>query len=450
MPTPEQQPTIEITLNPGDQAWLDNFGVDPSWQDNPDEISRVNEIIRAGSVWLNAGDHKNRELYEPVIQAREEFLDFINLSKSFTHNFLRPPRPINFVQSQRIMHAAGLNGYNIVTNARHAASLSPEAVQDRLDNFENLGLDPTNMLFRHPALITRSPYAIQSKMTRFSLMGLDPIKIVKYNPGILAFSTKTIQQKLEGLAQLGLVSVTKAVNQMPQLLGYKSDSLHEKMAHFDRLGLDSAKIINRQPSILALSADVVQQKLDFLESIGLDVVKTINRQPQLLGSSIETIKSKIDCFQQLGLDPVKLANRSPAILNFSIDTVQKKVSLITKSIKALQWEHTAKELLESSPQLLGFNINKLAIMFRIAAKNINASERSAGPQKLATAIIRPLEKSLIAIHQSGPDRTYTLKEMYSKIERIKLDADERRARALEIAPELGTIGAMYIKYRANK
>ena len=208
------------------------------------------------------------------------------------------------------------------------------------------------------------------------------------------------------------------------------------------------------PTIIPIDTFIDTQRTFF--DLDLDAVKVINVLPAAISYAPESVREKVANLEALGLDAVKVINALPAAISYAPESVREKVRFLNRSIGVLKWEHTAVELINYYPALLGYNTERLAILRRIAAKHIKEASRSAEPKQVSSALILPLEKYILELSQDQdnigklPEQT-TLQELEKRVRKHNLNQKERREQALAVAKlgsGLGKIATMYLSYRA--
>ena len=266
------------------------------------------------------------------------------------------------------------------------------------------------------------------------------------NPTIIPLDTFIYAQRT--MYTLGL-NASKVINTNPNTLGYSAENIQEKYANLQSLGVDASKVINTNPTTLNLSTESVQEKYTNLQSLGLDASKVINTNPNTLNHSTENIQEKYTNLQSLGLDASKVINTNPSTLGCSTESVQKKMQLLERGSKLLKWQYPAQALVETFPAILGFSTDKLKVLIQIAAEHLSTSARSVEPKYLRSALIEPLEKYIIVLSTESDSDEWEFSELVRSAKKQKLSAEARKARALELAPQLGRIGTMYLRYRGQ-
>jgi len=372
-----------IELTLDDQSWLYSFGVDPSWQDDPTLAVELNELIRMGSERINESYDESQ--HQQIILAREKFFGFVGIDAET----LRAFRQVN------------------PTIIPLDTFISTQRVM------HNLGLDAVKIINTQPSAIGLAPESVRAKVDNFTALGLDAVKII---------------------------------NTLPSVIGLAPESVRAKVDNFTALGLDAVKIINTLPSAIGYAPESVRAKVNNFTALGLDAVKIINTLPSAIGYAPESVRAKVDNFTALGLDAVKIINTQPVALSYAPESVRAKLRLLELSTKVLQWEFTAKELIEEFPVILGFSTKKLQILRRIAATHLTDDARSIQPKSLKSKLVIPLEKYLLSIQL---DEQSPLDDgLLTNAGRIKLNARERKAEAMILArtDKLGRIGIMYLDY----
>ena len=482
--------TSELLIDPAgcylsetDIDWLASFGVDPSWQDDPSVVTKLNELVSLGSFRLNESDNDPR--YLEVIAARETFLTYVGIEESILNKFKETSPTLipldTFINTQRTINELGLDAVKIINAFPAAIGFAPESVRAKIDNFTELGLDAVKIINASPAAIGLAPESVRAKIDNFTELGLDAVKIINASPAAIGFAPESVRAKIDNFTELGLDAV-KIINAFPQAINYAPESVRAKVDNFTELGLDAVKIINASPAAIGLAPESVRAKVDNFTELGLDAVKIINASPAAIGLAPESVRAKVDNFTELGLDAVKIINAFPQAINyapesvrakvdnftelgldavkiinafpsaigFAPESVRAKVRLLERSAKVLKWEFSIKELIESYPSILGFNNDKIKILRRIAAKHLTEQSREVTVNLLKSTLITPLEEHIIVL-AGHPDTVASVGEMTQMSKRIKLTAPERKATALSKveAGALGRIGTMYLAYRGQ-
>ena len=125
------------------------------------------------------------------------------------------------------------------------------------------------------------------------------------------------------------------------------------------------------------------------------------------------------------------------------------MQLLERGSKLLKWQYPAQALVETFPAILGFSTDKLKVLIQIAAEHLSTSARSVEPKYLRSALIEPLEKYIIVLSTESDSDEWEFSELVRSAKKQKLSAEARKARALELAPQLGRIGTMYLRYRGQ-
>ena len=265
------------------------------------------------------------------------------------------------------------------------------------------------------------------------------------SPTIIPLDTFIGSQRT--ITELGL-DAAKVINSLPAAISYAPESVKAKFNNLTELGLDAAKVINTLPAAIGLAPESVKAKFDSLTELGLDAAKVINTHPTAIGYAPESVKAKFNNLTELGLDAAKVINSHPTAIGLAPESVKVKMKFLERSAQILNWQYSAQDLVETFPAILGFNKQKLQILRRIIAYNIDESSRSANPKQVRTSLITPLEKYVLALSNQGAgDTSRSLTDLLKEASRLKLDAKTRREQALAVAPNLGRIGTMYLRYR---
>ena len=192
---------------------------------------------------------------------------------------------------------------------------------------------------------------------------------------------------------------------------------------------------------------IILAREKFFDFVGVDseTCKTFCRAtPTII--PLDTFVGTQRLMNTLGLDAVKIINTLPAAIGLAPESVRAKVRFLERTVKFLQWEFTAKDIVEEYPAILSFSTKKLRILKRIATMHLTENARSITPRRLKSFLITPLEKYLLSI--AAAEQTPQGDMLLDEARRIKLNARERKAEAKKLARtgELGRIGTMYLDY----
>ena len=384
----EVQFSQELTiLGQDDRQWLEAYGADPTWVDDPELSKLLNYTIITGSLRLD--EPVNQDRWQEVVSARRSFLEFIGLSAELIDSFqVEHPTIIpldTFIGTQRVMHSWSLDAAKLVNANPTAIGFAPESVREKMANFTALGID-----------------------------------------------------------------AAKLVNANPSAIGFAPESVREKMANFTALGIDAAKLVNANPSAINFAPESVREKMSNFTALGIDAPKLVNAMPSAINFAPESVREKMANFAALDIDAAKLVNAMPSTINFAPESVRTKMLFLRRSIKLLKWEHSTEELVNTYPALIGFNTKKLAVLRRIAATHLDLDARATNPNTIRSSLMTPLEQYIIAVSRLENGQTLSLSELRLKARAIKLDSSERKELAAKIAPSLGRIGTMHETYRDKK
>ena len=376
-----QEPTC---LTPGDQPWLEVYGVDPQWMYDPVLRQSLNDTIITGSLRLD--EPVNEDKWQDVVSARRSFLEFIGLSAGLVDSYeITQPTLIpldTFIRTQRTMHSFGLDAPRLVNAMPSAIGYASESVREKMDNYTALGID-----------------------------------------------------------------AVKLVNASHSAISFAPESVREKMDNYTALGIDAVKLVNASPSAIGYAPESVREKMDNYTALGIDAVKLVNAMPQAIGLAPESVREKMDNYTALGIDAVKLVNAMPSAIGYAPESVRNKIEFLRRSVKLLKWEYSPEQLVNTYPAILGFNTKKLSVLRRIAAVHLDLNARTVNPNTIRSSLIIPLEKYIIAISQLQEEQTIPLSKLFLKARNIKLDSSDRKELAVEVAPSLGRIGVVYLDYR---
>ena len=215
-------------------------------------------------------------------------------------------------------------------------------------------------------------------------------------------------------------------------------------------GIDAAKLVNAMPSAISYAPEAIREKMANYASLGIDAAKLVNAMPSAIGLAPESVREKMANYTSLGIDAAKLVNAVPSAISLAPESVRIKMVFLRRTVKLLKWEHSAEELVNTYPALIGFNIKKLAVLRRIAATYLDLPSRTSSPNALCSSLITPLEKYIIAVSHFEEGQRISLHGLHQKAQSIRLESSERKKLASEIAPSLGRIGSMYEAYREKK
>lgn len=295
---------------------------------------------------------------------------------------------------------------------------------------------------------------ISARLEFLSFLGIDETTLetsqdTDKNPAIVPLDTFIATQRIMFLSGLDSPKIARSTK---SALYYAPESVQEKIDNLNKIGLDAAKVINVWPAALNCAPETVRKKVANLVELGIDAVKVINALPSAIGYAPESVQQKIDNLTVLGLNVPKVINDYPPTIGYAPETIQAKVRFISQSVNLLQWQHSAQELVNEFPMVLGFSKQKLAILRRMAAEHLTVSDRSAPVGTVRSALIIPLEKYIIELARQTTASSQSLPEMKKRAKRHDLNASERRAQALAVAStgQLGKVGAMYIRYRKRQ
>ena len=416
----EVQFSQELTiLGQDDRQWLEAYGADPTWVDDPELSKLLNYTIITGSLRLD--EPVNQDRWQEVVSARRSFLEFIGLSAELIDSFqVEHPTIIpldTFIGTQRVMHSWSLDAAKLVNANPTAIGFAPESVREKMANFTALGIDAAKLVNANPSAIGLAPESVREKMANFTALGIDAAKLVNANPAAI---------------------------------GFAPESVREKMANFTALGIDAAKLVNANPSAINFAPESVREKMSNFTALGIDAPKLVNAMPSAINFAPESVREKMANFAALDIDAAKLVNAMPSTINFAPESVRTKMLFLRRSIKLLKWEHSTEELVNTYPALIGFNTKKLAVLRRIAATHLDLDARATNPNTIRSSLMTPLEQYIIAVSRLENGQTLSLSELRLKARAIKLDSSERKELAAKIAPSLGRIGTMHETYRDKK
>ncbi len=370
-----------------DQQWLVAYGIDSAWTQDPELLQSLNDTIISGSLRLNEPVNQGR--WQEVVSARRSFFEFVGLSAEL------------------------IDSYQV----------------------------------EHPTLIPLDTFIGTQRV--LCSWGIDAAKLVNVMPSAINFAPESVREKMANYASLG-IDAAKLVNVMPSAISFAPESVREKMANYASLGIDATKLVNVMPSAINFAPESVREKMANYASLGIDAAKLVNAMPSAISFAPESVREKMANYASLGIDAAKLVNAMPSAINFAPESVRIKMVFLRRSVKLLKWEHSAEELVNTCPALIGFNIKKLAVLRRIAATYLDLPSRTSSPNALRSSLITPLEKYIIAASHFEEGQRISLHGLHQKAQSIRLESSERKKLASEIAPSLGRIGSMYEAYREKK
>eukprot|EP00667_Euglena_gracilis_P007492 EG_transcript_7568 len=83
-------------------------------------------------------------------------------------------------------------------------------------------------------------------------------------------------------------------------------------------GLDADKILSRHPQLSVVSVESMEHRIKYLQNEGIPI-KVVNNVAQVLGFRVETIQEKISFLKENGFEPVRHITSIPSFLGFSLD-----------------------------------------------------------------------------------------------------------------------------------
>ncbi len=381
-----------VMLNEHDVDWLATFNILPDTPNQTHFINTLNELNQQGSINLSNFPPEASIEHNAIVRARHDFFALMGLSETMAKAARYIPtllQPELFIILQRELYMLGLDGPGITKKL------------------------PKGVLGRDDTIVKRTFEVLQK-------LGLKPIQVINRCPSILAYSEEAIQSRIRYLEELGLKPI---------------------------------QVIHRCPSILGPSEEAIQSRIRYLEELGLKPIQVIHRFPQILGLSEGTIQSKIQCLEELGLKPIQVIHRLPNILGYSEETIQAKFAFCQRTVKLLKWEYTAEMLLNTQPNLLGFNFGKLQILRRLLAHNVISASRNCSPRQIGSASVYPLEAYMIVLADMNEGEQFSLEELARQANRVQrsLAQASRRATAKTIAESANKtldsrVCRMYLEY----
>ena len=204
---------VKMELTDSDQRWLVSFGVDPSWQNDPNDRDQINNFIELGSRRLDEPNNQaDRAL---IVDARLKFMDFIGIAQTTIDAF----------------------------QDSHPTIIPIDTFIDTQRTFFDLDLDAVKVINVLPAAISYAPESVREKVANLEALGLDAVKVINASPAAISYASESVREKVANLQALGLDAV-KVINVLPAAIGYAPESVREKVANLEALGLDAVKVIN--------------------------------------------------------------------------------------------------------------------------------------------------------------------------------------------------------------
>lgn len=152
--------------------------------------------------------------------------------------------------------------------------------------------------------------SILDLLTCFFKTGENAGKVLAQNSGNLSQPIEHLQRKLKLLDdfEVGKEACLRIGTATQNVLTMKSDSLHEKLAFLERIGLDvksKDKLLCKFPRVLRLTIETsLQPTVDFFENRGMDretILKLLRTRPEFFKMSLEKkVAKKFDLLKQLG------------------------------------------------------------------------------------------------------------------------------------------------------
>jgi hypothetical protein len=377
MPLPEHPYSPEsfpaYFINSDDKYWLENLGC--LWpEDNESEwIEDINALVAVGSTHID---------YEPgntdaIVSAREKFLVLLTkIDPAVLQNFRQfNPKFIpldSFILSQRTINARGIDNERTVNSSWIVMALSAEAINRRIDNFQELGVNVTKVINNLPALLSYSPANIKAKVKTLSELGFDAPKIIDKAPTILTPTPATINARVKNLKSLGL---------------------------------NAGKIVNYHPAILSLAEETIRNKVANLCALNLNVIKVANGNPNVLSLATETVAAKLDNLTELGLDAIKVANGFPTILSMSIESIKTRINVLYAAARAgsvESYKEKVNALVAEAPSILGARPGRNRTLIRVLNGCLPPDSNLNG-YHVNSIIMKRLEATLAGYLELGKD-----------------------------------------------
>ncbi len=388
----EVQFSQELTiLGQDDRQWLEAYGADPTWVDDPELSKLLNYTIITGSLRLD--EPVNQDRWQEVVSARRSFLEFIGLSAELIDSFqVEHPTIIpldTFIGTQRVMHSWSLDAAKLVNANPTAIGFAPESVREKMANFTALGIDAAKLVNANPSAIGLAPESVREKMANFTALGIDAAKLVNANPAAIGFAPESVREKMANFTALG-IDAAKLVNANPSAINFAPESVREKMSNFTALGIDAPKLVNAMPSAIGFAPESVREKMANFTALGIDAPKLVNAMPSAIGFAPESVREKMSNFTALGIDAAKLVNAMPSAIGLAPESVREKMANFTAlGIDAPKLVNAMPSAINFAPESVREKMANFAALDIDAAKLVNAmpSTINFAPESVRTKML---------------------------------------------------------------
>lgn len=243
-------------------------------------------------------------------------------------------------------------------------ALQPAAFRSRKIALETLGFKNFNQIVRtHPSILRLSvENNVIPTLAHLKKIGFrDPVKMAQIEPDILGYRTETIDEKMAILIDLGFKNPTKLIEAAPGVVTLDlKNGLRTKIEDYRKVGFTNpVRTFEKSPKVISLSvAQNIIPKIDGLRAAGFqNPIRILEFNPNILNLKLdETILPKIAELSSLGFkNPVRMIEIFPTLLSYSLaDNLRPTIDHLETN-----WGFD-KTYIEANPVILGASLSRIS------------------------------------------------------------------------------------------
>ena len=195
---------------------------------------------------------------------------------------------------------------------------------------------------------------------------MNVLKIITNSPELLGYKIQTLDNKIKFLNEIGYSNddISYMMQRSAIIVLKDKESILKIIKYFNKhLDINTVlKIIKSNPNILCLNINSFETKKSYFIKKGYtkdEFFKLLTRFPQIMGLNSNNLDEKINTFIKLGFEIKDIKDMTlilPSIFGYSTDNIYNKI------INIMDLEFNKKEtinILKKTPQLFGYNIENI-------------------------------------------------------------------------------------------
>lgn len=273
---------------------------------NPEHLEQTEALEQLG-VLMSVGDIdlrsvQGQERYEEVLNARRNFCLLMGVAPEVLDKLSERqaiPGPARVAGSIAVLESLGLPATDIFEKYNRAMTFKSEKLQETADYLLHLGLDPRDVIPRHPRLLGYSVVSMERNVTGLEARGLSREFILKHH--FVLGKTQAVHRLMDVLEANGMTP-DSMLQQEPALLKRSPNQVEAVIKLVHESSPRAERIISQRPMIMTVGLNELQRRFSVIPEI-LGDTDMPGEIPDLLLHSSQVLQEGLSALMQAGMKP---------------------------------------------------------------------------------------------------------------------------------------------------